>query len=131
MARTFLCLEIMAAKQREGKEKRGSVNAFAFLQCGLPHDLKVFSSRDQMFTPNQANERPWNKKNKLRPRQDSNLQSSDPESDALSIRPRGHSAVALANERPWNKKNKLRPRTCNLLLPNQTPYPLGHADTEQ
>ena len=26
---------------------------------------------------------------KIRPRQDSNLQSSDPKSDALSIRPRG------------------------------------------
>ena len=29
-------------------------------------------------------------KKKLRPRQDSNLESPDPKSDALSIRPRGH-----------------------------------------
>ena len=31
-----------------------------------------------------------NMQKRLRPRQDSNLQSSDPKSDALSIRPRGH-----------------------------------------
>ena len=29
----------------------------------------------------------------IRPRQDSNLESSDPKSDALSIRPRGHSCL--------------------------------------
>ncbi len=29
------------------------------------------------------------KQKQMRPRQDSNLQSSDPKSDALSIRPRG------------------------------------------
>ena len=31
-----------------------------------------------------------NMQKKKRPRQESNLQSSDPKSDALSIRPRGH-----------------------------------------
>ena len=32
---------------------------------------------------------------KVRPRQDSNLESSDPKSDALSIRPRGRDRVSL------------------------------------
>ena len=34
-----------------------------------------------------------NMKKLIRPRQDSNLQSSDPKSDALSIRPRGRHTV--------------------------------------
>ena len=32
---------------------------------------------------------------KVRPRQDSNLESSDPKSDALSIRPRGRHKILL------------------------------------
>ena len=36
-----------------------------------------------------------NMEKKIRPRQDSNLQSSDPKSDALSIRPRGDNALGI------------------------------------
>ena len=43
------------------------------------------------------------KKSFDRPRQDSNLQSSDPKSDALSIRPRGHSLTH--SRRPHPSKN--------------------------
>ena len=39
---------------------------------------------------------------RIRPRQDSNLQSSDPKSDAFSIRPRGHKLVA-ATTQPTNR----------------------------
>ena len=37
------------------------------------------------------------KKIKIRPRRDSNPQSSDPKSDALSIRPRGRYIVIFVN----------------------------------
>ena len=38
-----------------------------------------------------------------RPRQDSNLQSSDPKSDALSIRPRGHPYIQRVKKRILTK----------------------------
>ena len=37
------------------------------------------------------------KNNKIRPRRDSNPQSSDPKSDALSIRPRGRYILNFVN----------------------------------
>ena len=39
----------------------------------------------------------WKKKIKIRPRRDSNPQSSDPKSDALSIRPRGRYILHFVN----------------------------------
>lgn len=59
-----------------------------------------------------------------RPRRDSNPQSSDPESDALSIRPRGHAANSAT---AFLIKLSQAPAQCalTLMLGGQAPRPLG------
>ena len=54
----------------------------------LPACLRQYQ-RQAAFMPLQWHLSMVGRKNFTRPRQDSNLQSSDPKSDALSIRPRG------------------------------------------
>ena len=49
-----------------------------------------------------------NRKKKKRPRRDSNPQSSDPKSDALSIRPRGHTRKLLVNCRYVGRPRRYR-----------------------